>query len=278
MYALDFLYTFIYKHSIPRNKVSYILSQKMKNIDYIFLGSSRVDNFIDSEIIKNVTGKSALNLGFQAAKLDDYYFILRLLQEQKITSRIVFIQIDYVYNLDGTSEILKSSLMPYIYDDLIASYIKKRDKDFIKLKYLPFYRYMVYDYKLGFRELFNSFIQKKPRVNLANGYNPKYETAVEALKSSFPAQIINENRTITQINYFAEKNDIQIIYFTSPMCANTKNLDYTSKLSSKLSQYLDFSQIFIDHDEYFFNCSHINDDGAKVFSEKFGDIIKNKYQ
>jgi hypothetical protein len=137
---------------------------------------------------------------------------------------------------------------------------------------------MVYDYKLGFREFFNSFIQKKPRVNLSNGYNPKYETAVETLKSSLPPQIIKENKTITQINSFAEKNDIQIIYFTSPMCANTKNLDYTSKLSTRLPQYLDFSKIFIDHDEYFFNCSHINDNGARVFSEKFGDIIKNKYQ
>jgi len=52
LYLLELLYTHTYKNGIPRNKVSYVLSMNDKYIDYIFLGSSRVDNTIDAEVMR----------------------------------------------------------------------------------------------------------------------------------------------------------------------------------------------------------------------------------
>lgn len=274
LYLLELLYTHTYKNGNPRNKVSYVLSMNDTYIDYIFLGSSRVDNNIDAEIIKTVTGKKALNLGIQAAKLNDLFFMLQLLKKQNITAEIVFIQVDYVYNMDGTSEILKSYLMPYIDDDLISTYIKERDSNYYKLKYVPFYKYLVFDYKLGFREHFNTFINKKSRLDLTNGYDAKYGTLGSKLQASLPKTINKESKTITAINEFAQKNKIKVVYFMAPFCFNTENKDFSQKLKQKIPGLLDYSQLFTE-DKYFFNPSHLNDIGAKEFSKRLALDILN---
>lgn len=275
-YLLELLYTHTYKNRLPRNKVSYVLSLNNKYIDYIFLGSSRVDNNIDAEVIGAITGKKALNLGIQAAKLNDLFFMLQLLKKQNIKTEIVFIQVDYIYNLEGNSEILKSYLLPYIDDDVISSYIKERDSNYYKLKYIPFYKYLVYDYKLGFREYFNTFINKKTKLNLENGYDAKYGSPSLKLRASLPQTINKENKTIEAINKFAQKNNIKVVYFMAPFCFDTKNKDFSKKLNQKIPDLLDYSQLFTE-DKYFFNCSHLNDIGAKEFSKRVAlDILKQE--
>jgi len=273
LYLLELLYTHTYKNGVPRNKVSYVLSMNDKYLDYIFLGSSRVDNNIDAEVIEKITGKKALNLGIQAAKLNDLFFMLQLLNKQSIKAEIVFIQVDYIYNMDGNSEILKSYLLPYIEDNLISSYIKERDPDFYKLKYIPFYKYLVYDYKLGFREHFSTFVNKKSSLNLENGYDAKFGSTGSKLEASLPKTINKENKTITAINEFAKENNIKVVYFMAPFCFDTKNKDFSQKLKQKIPGLLDYSQLFKE-DNYFYNPSHLNDKGAKEFSKTIAmDIL-----
>jgi len=49
--AFDLVYTHTYKNSNPRSKFQYLRSLKNTKINYIFLGSSRVDNGIVPSII-----------------------------------------------------------------------------------------------------------------------------------------------------------------------------------------------------------------------------------
>ena len=274
MASLDKVYTYTYTHSLPRNKVSYTLSLDQDTINYIFLGSSRVENFIDADVIESITKKKALNLGIQGARIDDYYLMLRLLQQQQIYTDTVFIQVDYVFNMEGDSNILKSYLMPYIKDKTISSYIRKRDKDYWKLKNLPFYRYLVYDYKLGFREFFSTSINKSSSTNFENGFFPNFGNSREKMTFSLPAEITEANKGIEAINAFAKDHDINVVYFIAPFCGATKNLDYSKKLGTKLSPFLDFSSIFFQHDEFFFNCGHVNSKGAQEFSKIMANTIK----
>lgn len=275
MYALDSVYSYIYRNGIPRNKVAYVLSKQNKKIDYVFIGSSRVDNTIVPNIITEITGKSSINLGMQGAKPDDYYLMLQLLHKQKIVSDTVFIQIDYTFNMGGTSDIINSSLMPYINDSLISAFIKERNPDFYKLKYIPFYRYLIFDYKLGFREAFSTAIGKPPNLDLESGYFPKYGFQGGKLASTLPESINEENSTLNKINIFAKANDISIVYFMAPYCANTTNLDFSDKLVVKIPSMLNFTRVFIEEDDNFFNCSHLNDKGAKEFSKIFAEAISN---
>jgi len=236
-------------------------------IDYIFIGSSRVDNTVNANIISSITGNSAINLGFQGAKTDDYLIILKLLKDKNIHSQQIFIQVDYVYNIDGNSEILKSEFMPFLNNQVISEVIKERDPEYFQLKYIPFYRYLKYDYKIGFREFFNSISGKTNRIDFKNGYFPKYGNTSQKLSSTLPDHILRKNANINKINAFAKKNKLSIIYFMAPFCPNTKNLDYSKKLKSKLPSFLDYTNVFPYQDQYFYNCSHLNDVGATEFSK-----------
>lgn len=275
LFILDKLYTYLYTNSTPRNKVSHIFSIKNKEIDYVFIGSSRVDNHIDPKIIENLTGKTAINLGIQGAKLNDSYLLLQLLNEHEIKTETIFIQVDYNYNINGNSKFLTTALMPHLKNKLVSELVKERHPDFYYLKNIPFYRYMIYDYKIGFREVFNAAINNEPTINLNSGYYPLTGHREYNFNASLPSTILNENQIIKKIDSFAKKNNMNIQYFTAPFCANTKNIDYTSKLQDKIPGLMDFSRLFSDKDEYFFNCTHLNDKGAKEFSRILAQSLRS---
>lgn len=261
-------------HGTPRNKVSYLLSIENQKIDNVFIGSSRVDNGIDADIIESITGKRAINLGIQGGKIDDFLLMLELLKKQNITAENVFIQVDYIYNIEGNSEIMMSNLMPFIHNDVIYEFVKERNPQYLALRYLPFYRYLKYDYKIGFREFLNTAIGNKTLINLENGYSPLAGSSGEILRGNLPDYIQEENKKIQDINSFARGNNININYFISPYCSATSNIEFSIKLEKKFAKFYNFSTVFSNNDEYFYDCSHLNDKGAKEFSRIFAEKIK----
>ncbi|HCQ12005.1 hypothetical protein [Flavobacterium sp.] len=78
MFALDCIYTYVYENAIPRNKTQYLLKLKNERIDYVFLGSSRLENHIVTKLVEEKTGKKALNLGVQGGRLDDMSLMIKL--------------------------------------------------------------------------------------------------------------------------------------------------------------------------------------------------------
>lgn len=68
-FILDFIYTKTYSNCIPRTKFQYLRLQKNKSFDYIFLGSSRVENSVVSNLIEEKTGKTSINLAMQGSNL-----------------------------------------------------------------------------------------------------------------------------------------------------------------------------------------------------------------
>lgn len=274
LFILDYTYTSVYKNGLPRNKIAYLMLLKRQKIDYIFLGSSRVDNTIDAEIVENVTGKKALNLGIQATKPNDFYLLLKLINELNIETDKIFIQIDYNFDLGEKSNILHSYLMPYTQNRHIKKHLKNTLDDYWWIQHFPFYKYLKYDYKIGFREVFSSGIQKPSKTNFVNGYFPKYGYSGVPLKGKLSKSIGNSNTYVNAINNFSNKKNINIIYFTAPFCPETENLDYISKLQRKLPTLWDFSSLFSSED-YFYDCNHLNNKGAQLFSAKVGAKIKS---
>ncbi len=134
---------------------------------------------------------------------------------------------------------------------------------------------MKYDYKIGFREFFNTWMGNKHNTDLSNGYMPKFGNSGQALKGSLPNFVKSKNKNFEDIKKFAKENNLKIVYFMAPFCSATKNLDFGSKLKKKIPGFLDFSTMYIDHDEYFFNCSHLNAKGARNFSKLLANTIKN---
>lgn len=274
LYLCDFIYTQAYINSNPRNKLHYILKTKNGNFDIVFLGSSRVANHIDTKLFDSLSNKKTINLGVEGAGLNDNLLQLKLLIANN-NVRNVFLQIDSNFELDKPSNIAISEAMPFLnYNDIINTHIKKYFNNFEKLAYIPFYRYAINDPKIGFREMFFSVVNKKPRTNPSIGFTPKFGNKLPLIESSLPTTIKLKNIMLDEITDICRRNKIQLILYTSPYCSKTKNMGYINKLITKIPNLIDLSQGY--NDELFFNCVHLNNQGAKIFTTKLYNATKDK--
>jgi hypothetical protein len=268
---LDVLYTTVYTHAFPRNKTQYILNLKEgEQIDHVFLGSSRVENTIMSSKIEELTGNSALNLGTQSAKLEDINLFIRLLIQKKVLIKRLFVQMDYIYNINSSSDMVRCQALPFIRkDSVIHNYLKKVDKDYFKNYYIPFYRYATNDYRLGFREFFSSAINKKSKTNFNDGFIPLYGAIQNDINSTYtlPKSILESNRNIVEIDSLCEAHGIKVTYFCAPFCSGLITNGYLSKLKKQLPNFEDFSSS-VTNDSLFQSCGHLNKTGAEVFTEQ----------
>ena len=269
MAVLDVVYTKIYEASYPRTKFQYFRSLKNKKVDYIFIGSSRVESTIVPSVIYNKTNKVAVNLGFQAAKLGDIYTILQLIKAYNIRCEKILIQVDYIYNnVDGHSNIFQYEMIPFVRENAITKeYSDKYSANPIANYYVPFYRYCKNDLKLGLREVFANIIHKKNNITKDNGYGATYGN-VKKLEGSLPSTILDNNAILDTIQSFVKLNNIEVVFYCAPFCKNNKNQNFTSKLKTKIPGFKDFSGV-INDGAMFLNCNHLNDSGAKRFTEIF---------
>ncbi len=278
--VFDFTYTTIYENSLPRTKFQYLRSLKNTKVNYIFLGSSRVENGIDPFIIENKTQKKGVNLGYEAAKMGDIYTLLQLLKGYNIASDTVFIQVDYIFDIKGHSINLPYEMTPFINDNPITkNYLIDYIGNDPSMYYVPFIRYCGSDQKIGFRAVFTNLIGKKTSVVENKGYSPllaKDNNSKHNNHFSLPASIASYNPYYEKIKKYGRANDIKIIFFCAPICKHTKNLDYVKKLKTKIPDLYDFSNA-IQEDSMFVNCFHLNEKGASKFTEILVEkIINNK--
>lgn len=276
-YLLNRVYDYVYLNSEPRNKISLLVKKKEKKADYIFIGSSRVQNHINTKIVEELTGKAALNLGDQGAKVSDYELFIKLLIERKNLPEIIFLQIDYVFNHQNNSKIASSFGIPFIStSEVVRNHFIKHDPHNAFLYHkIPFYKYAVNDFKLGFREFFLNLINRKPALDLDDGFNPLIGNFPNQ-KASLPNYIVKSNEAFNEIVKLTKENGINLKVFIAPYCKNTENLDYVSKLKTKILNFSDFSQV-ITNEKYFQNCGHLNVSGANKFTEILvNELILNK--
>ena len=267
--GLDFMYTTIYSVAPPRTKFQYFRSLKNQKVDFLFLGSSRVESTINPEIIRATTGKTVVNMGFQAAKLSDIYFLLKLVKEYNIETDKIFIQVDYIYNIeDGCSNVLPYQLMPFIRENQATKdYFELHYNQDQYLYYMPFYRYCHFESKIGIRELVANIVLKKTTVVAQHGFYPLAGTAGQST-GSLPNAIAKSNKYLDQIRQFASKNKMEVVFFCAPFSKNNKNLSYAAKLKERVPDLYNFANSITD--ETLFNDSyHLNKEGAIIFTKTF---------
>lgn len=276
MTALDVLYTKIYETSSPRSKFQYLRSLRDKKVAFIFIGSSRVENGIVPSIVEQKTGKEAVNLGFQAAKLGDIYTLLQLVKEYKIRYETILIQVDYIYNIEGGhSNIFEYEMVPFMRENVITKeYFNTYVEDPIANYYLPFYRYCNNDLKIGFREVFANLIQKKTNAIKNSGYVARFGNSTE-LAGALPEVILEHNVIMDSIQSFVKQNKMKVVFYCAPFCKNNRNNYFTAKLKTKIPGLQDFSTALND-DTLFLDCNHLNDIGAKRFTEIFTEEVLMK--
>ncbi|WP_339895272.1 hypothetical protein [uncultured Algibacter sp.] len=272
MYMLDKLYTYTFQNGTPRNKIQKILKLQDAHYDYAFFGSSRTENHIDCELIEQLTGKSCVNFGISGGTNGDMLTLMILAESNKITFDNVVLQVDHNFNLRGLSNNFKASLVPFIFNDDVKQELKK-DKNNFYYYNIPFYRYLKYDKVVGFRELLSTILNKKPKTHLDVGFNPKVGVG-KGVSGAIPFIINKENEEIESIIKLMKKRGTNLTFFTAPYCKDIENRDRLRALKTRVPSLLDYVSIFDDKEKYFYNCGHLNIEGAEEFTNI---LIKDIY-
>jgi len=263
LWVLDFFFTSIYNHnSVIRNKIQYIFKSKIKTFDYVFLGSSRVEYHIDTKFIDSLTHKKSLNFGISGQDLSETFLTLQLLVANNFNVKKYFIQVDEsaFSTIEKKTFIGASYFMPYIKKNIVKNHLKENDEDFYFDYYLPFYRYMNYNPKIGYRELLLTLGNKKRSQEFYIGLHQ----LIKNKNSNYIFKENYQNKLLEKIKKFSKNNNLDITFFTSPYFQPKGIKEYQSFANSNnIFIYIDSLQSPNNYKDL----THLNYKGARKFTK-----------
>ncbi|MBY0486641.1 MAG: hypothetical protein K2P85_05565 [Flavobacteriaceae bacterium] len=263
--VLDALYTLVYKQSNERTKIDYLYNSKDQNYDVVFLGSSRVNNHFVPQIFKD-NGYKTFNFGVTRSRLEESALMLKLMVERNYKIKNLILQVDLNINTNDHSEAIRSLFMPYIHQsETIRNHYKNID-EYNELLYIPFYRYMNYDARIGFREMYQTAINKKTNALDNDGFYPLMTDERPMVPADLSKYYPKRNKGYEEIKAICKKNHINLIAITTPMCMETINREYFDKIKLIYPEIRSFENAVTD-DKYFSTCGHMNKDGAIEFTK-----------
>ena len=168
---LDGLYTYIFMKSENRGKIEAVVNSKAKKYDVVILGSSRANNHFISQMFED-KGLKTFNYGMSGGHLFEASLLLKLMIERKYEIKNIILEADLNLSNDQESEGVAAKFLPYIHSSEVIKNHFAAEPIFKELYYVPFYRYIKFDSKIGFREIYK--IAKEEKTNALDnlGYYP----------------------------------------------------------------------------------------------------------
>lgn len=273
--ALDFVYTTVFAASENRNKVEKVINSKPQNYDVIILGTSRANNHFVPELFEQ-QGLKTFNYGISGSHLFEASLLLKLMVERGWDIKQILLETDLNLSNEKRDPGTSAWMMPFLHRSETIREHYYKEPDFNQLYYIPFYRYIEFDNRIGFRALWQTATQQ-PTVFLKNqGYYPLPNTSKGNMKNNIKALRPLRNRYYEEIKDICRKNNIQLMAVTTPMCENTEGMEYFSKVKKLYPEIREYEQV-VQGDEYFSSCGHLNDRGARKFTEIIiNDLLKKK--
>ena len=275
-FVLDFIYTAVFAQSETRNKVENVINSKPQNYDVIILGTSRANNHFVSELFEK-EGLKTFNYGMSGAHLFETSLMLKLMVERGWKIKNIIVETDLNLSNEKRDNGTFGRFMPFMHQSKTITSHFKNEPDFTELYYVPFYRYIQFDEKVGFRAWYKTLIDE-PTNSLANkgyyplGFNPKAN-----MKNNIESLVPLRNRYFEEIKQICKSNNINLIAVTTPMCSNVKGMDYFKKVKALYPEIKEYEHV-VDGDQYFSSCGHLNDKGARLYTSKIIEdlVLKRK--
>ncbi len=262
--VLDWGYTTIFQQSSTRGKIEYVYHSSPQQYDVVFLGSSRANNHFVAPLFEE-KGIKTFNYGMSASHLFEASLLLKLMVERKFVIKKLILETDMNLANETRDAGISAQFLPYLHDSQIIKDHFSVEQDFWKLYYIPFYRYLAFDAKIGFREMNRSWRQV-PTNYLDNlGYHPLGGKKKGNMKNDIRKMKPLDNRYYKEIKAICKANNIELIALMTPMCSNVQGLDYFDKVKSKYPEIHNYEKA-VEGDKYFSSCGHLNDEGARKFT------------
>ena len=263
--VLDYSYTAVYLNLKSRDKVSDVFKSKARSYDVVILGSSRANNHFVTRIFEK-NGLKTFNYGMSGGHLYEASLLLKLMIERNYEIKTLILEADLNLSNDKQSEGVASKFLPYIHRSEIIKNHFEQESNFNELYYIPFYRYLKFDSKIGSRELFNTIIQKKTVATENGGYYALGVNKKGNMKNNIVSlNPLKRNKYYEEIKQLCKANNIHFIPIMTPMCENVIGMNYFEKVKSTYPEIHNYENVVIEN-KYFSSCGHMNDNGARKFT------------
>jgi hypothetical protein len=262
--VLDIAYTKVYLQSSNRGKIGYVYNSKGRAYDVVILGSSRANNHFVTPMFER-KGLKAFNYGMSGGHLFEASLLLKLMIERKYVIKNVILEADLNLSNEKESESVASKFMPYIHDSKVIAARFAQQSGFWANYYIPFYRYVVFEPQIGFREMYNAALKKPTKLLDHLGYYPLGKNPNANMKNDLTNLKPLHNKYYEEIKHLCKTNHINLIAVMTPMCTNTKGLNYFEKVHQMYPEIHNYEKA-VEGDEYFSSCGHMNDTGARKFT------------
>jgi hypothetical protein len=261
---LDVVFTTIISQSSERNKVENVMHSFGKKYDVVIMGTSRANNHFVADLFEK-KGLKSFNYGISGSHLFETSLLLKVMIANKFQIKNLILEADLSICNEKRDEGITARFMPYIHTNSIIKEHYKKESDFKQLYYVPFYRYIKFDAKIGFREVYE-VLSKKPTNTLYNkGYYPLISDKKGSMKNDISTLKVIRNKYYEEIKKLCKQNNINLIVVMTPMCKNTKGLDYFDNVKKQYPEINNFENIVTD-DRYFASCGHLNNEGAIIYT------------
>lgn len=266
-YGLEWFYTYSYKYPVnPRNKVSWLNKLEPKKYDYALFGSSRCLNTVNPIQVDKATGLSGINMAYNGSNPFEIKLMVKQFVE-KFNPKKIFVQVDDRFDRERNDPTSSIFWVPEIDNEYIYKEFRERDSLAWYYRNIPFYKYLLYESKIGVRDVSLSYV-KNNKFEQFKGFVPTQGSLknFEHKKKSFPDR---QNIHLSEIVDICQKENIEVYFFTAPYFEF--ELD-TKTINKYLPDYKDFSMV-INEKKLFHDQGHLNAEGA----EKFTDIFIKEY-
>jgi hypothetical protein len=264
---LDGLYTTIFFQSKNRGKVESVFNSGARKYDVVILGSSRANNHFVSQMFEE-KGLKTFNYGMSGGHLFEASLMLKLMIERKYEIKNVILEADLNLSNDQESDGVSAKFLPYIHNSKLIKDHFSGQKNFNELYYIPFYRYIKFDSKIGFREIYNIAGGKATNALDNLGYYP----LVKHKKGNMKNNIVNlnplpKNKYYEEIKNICKANNINFIAVMTPMCENVVGMNYFDKVKKAYPEIHNYENVVVEN-KYFSSCGHMTDAGARMFTTR----------
>jgi len=261
---LDVVFTTIISQSSERNKVENVMHSFGKKYDVVIMGTSRANNHFVTDLFEK-KGLKSFNYGISGSHLFETSLLLKVMIANKFQIKNLILEADLSICNEKRDEGTTARFMPYIHTNSSIKEHYKNELDFKQLFYVPFYRYIKFDAKIGFREVYEVLSNKPTNTLFNKGYYPLISDKKGSMKNNISTLKVIRNKYYEEIKKICKQNNINLIVVMTPMCKNTKGLDYFDKVKKQYPEINNFENTVTD-DRYFASCGHLNNEGAIIYT------------
>jgi hypothetical protein len=290
-FVIDF---YLKKNNSCNNNTMYKIYKGKITSDIIILGTSRAEAHYDTEVIQKITGLKTFNLGLSGTHYDILKIRWKSYLNHNTKPKVLILDLD-VGALQNSKNIYgKFQYLPYYDTPEYVSIAKNIDNDYLFERIIPIYKYR--SYEMDIYKQIKSQISNSSCSNNVNGYVEHNKNWIDKDYLNFK-KLANEKASKFDVNNYSlgfsvleeiieycKINNIKMIFIWSPsyfesqtyLYEHKKNINLILKGISKENNidYFNFSKDTMCFDKkYFYNSSHLNKNGATLFSKKIGNLI-----